>query len=598
MTDLDVNMLQVLVLMWLFVAIMSTLANRIMADTTFSLKGHLRAHFLPKLVDASLRVDLTALQSRKAMRSLPMEYGFEVEVPGFRFFHEIITRLRHFLTVVAEVGVLVMIICRRGLYEAQLLAFFSVMLPAVVLLKPSNGVGGEGYVFWATNRNFYYLAALYRIAFSQQFRPTLARDGLCSYISQEFRRISAELGHLNVDTLSIQSGIETQWYWELVHAIIADYPLAVWGLILPWSDPLSSLVSMVLVQHANMTLKKSLELLRGSYGPDTLIEILGWAERLYDGVAFVNELSRGTAEYPSARSSNKGMKITFRNVSFRHHAEGPLAVSDVDFEIPAGSMAVVVGANGSGKSSLLSLLPRLREPSDGKIFIDDKPLSEYDLNSVRGAMACLSQDEEMYPLTLRQNMLMGRERRDMKGDAEILETAAKLGHTTDIIDKLPLKYDTILQPVGVAAQSMLGCGWGYVSDAAMSELEANTPSPMPMCISGGEKQKLAATRMFSRLLRRRDRVRLIVCDEATNAVDACAEKDILKNVKDLGAGRTTRIFVTHRFGELVKEADIILVMKEGRLVQRGTHAELMKQAVSGGCREYADMYQAQADGFL
>jgi hypothetical protein len=78
------------------------------------------------------------------MRSLPEEYGFEMEVPGFRFFHEIVTRLRNFLTVVGEVGVLVTIISRRGFHEAQLLVFFSIMLPAVMLLKPTSGVGGAG----------------------------------------------------------------------------------------------------------------------------------------------------------------------------------------------------------------------------------------------------------------------------------------------------------------------------------------------------------------------------------------------------------------------------------------------------------------------
>ncbi|KAJ7903462.1 P-loop containing nucleoside triphosphate hydrolase protein [Mycena olivaceomarginata] len=596
MTDLDVSMLQGLVF---HMAVRRRYEHPgHPADTALILKGYLRAHFLPELVDASLRLDLPALQSQKAIRSLPGDYGFEWEIPGFAFFDEIVTRLRNFLTVVGEVGVLALIICRRGLHEAQLLAFFSLMLPAIMLLKPSSGVGGAGWVFWATNHNFYYLAALHKIAFSHDFRPTLARDGLCAYISQEYKRISAELGYLNVETISLQSSIQVRLYWDLLHAIVVDYPLALCALILPWVDPLSTLVSMVLVQHASTTLKESIRMLRENRGPDTLLEVLGWAKRLYEAVALESELNRGTAEYPRPWSSTKGMNITFRNVSFRHREGAPLAVSDVDFEIPAGSLAVVVGANGSGKSSLLSLLPRLQEPSAGEILIDDKPLAEYDIDSLRGAMACLSQDEEMYPVTLRQNMLMGRGR-DIEADAEILRAAAHMGRATDLIERLPLKYDTILDPAAVAAQSMQGCGIGHVSDAAMRELEAHGPSFLPTPVSGGEKQRLAATRMFSRLLQRKDCVRLIVCDEATGAVDSCAERDILRNMKELGAGHTTRIFVTHRFGDLVKEADIILVMKEGRLVQRGTHTELMQEALqSGGCREYADMYLAQADRIL
>lgn len=166
-------------------------------------------------------------------------------------------------------------------------------------------------------------------------------------------------------------------------------------------------------------------------------------------------------------------------------------MSAVDFEIPAGSMAVVVGANGSGKSSLLSLIPRLREPWAGEILIDDTPLVEYDLDSVRGAMACLSQDEDMYPLTLRQNMLMGAVR-EGKRDDETLEMAAEMGCASDLIDRLPLKYETILDPAPVTAQSMHGCGNGYITDEAMAELEMHGPSCKQISVSGGEKQRLAA----------------------------------------------------------------------------------------------------------
>ncbi|KAJ7773381.1 hypothetical protein B0H16DRAFT_1512150 [Mycena metata] len=464
MSDENVSMLQVLVVVWLFVAIMSTLANRIMADTAFALKGHLRAHFLPQLVKASLRLDPTALTSRKAMRSLPEEYGFEIEVPGFRFFHEIVTRLRNFLTVVGEVGVLVAIISRRGAHETQLLAFFALMLPAVMLLKPSSGFGGAGFVFWTPNRNFYYLAALYKIAFSRDFRPTLARDGLCAYISEEYERISAELGYQNVETLGLQPPIPVQWYWDLIHTLMVDYPLAVCALILPWAAPLASLVSMVLVQHATTTLKQSIEQLRWAQSPDTLVEVLQGAEELYETIAFDSELNRGTIAYPDPRSKEKGMKIVFRNVSFRHDQEEHVAfagkepllpISGVNFEIPAGSLAVVVGGDHSGKTSLLSLIPRVQEPSAGEILIDDKPLLAYDVDSVRGAMACISQREEMYPLTLRDNLLMGAGR-DAKRNEEILQTAARLGCSADFIDGLPAKYDTILDPAAATMQSIQG----------------------------------------------------------------------------------------------------------------------------------------------
>ncbi|KAJ7158675.1 P-loop containing nucleoside triphosphate hydrolase protein [Mycena filopes] len=556
-------MLQVLVIIWLFVAVMSTLATRIMADTAFTLKGYLRAHFLPQLVRASLRLDLSALTSRKALRSLPQEYGFEMEVPGFRFFHEIITRLRNLLTVLSEVGVLVMIICRRGVHETQLLVFFVFLLPVVMLLKPNGGFGGAGFVFWTPNRNFYYLAALYKMAFSRDFRPTLARDGLCAYIAEEYQRISAELGYQNVETLGLQPAVPGHWYWDLIYHLMVDYPLAVCALMLPWAEPLSSLVSMVLVQHATTTLKQSIEQLRWAQSPDTLVEVLESAEQLYEAIAFDSELNRGTiAEDDFA-------------IPGEH-----LTISDVDVEIPAGSLAVVS--------------PRAVRRTN---LIDDEPLEAYDVDSVRGAMACISQREEMYPLTLRHNLLMGAGR-DAKRDEEILATAARLGCSADFIDALPAKFDTVLDPAPVTAQSIQGCGNAYITPAAMHELETHGPNFMPTFLAEGDRQRLAATRMFARLLQQKDRIRLIVCDEATREMDPRDEREFLRNVKELGAGKTI-IFVTHRFGDLVKEADVILVMKDGKVVQQGTHTELMQEGErSGGCREYAEMYHAQAAGFV
>ncbi|KAJ7126905.1 P-loop containing nucleoside triphosphate hydrolase protein [Mycena epipterygia] len=559
----DNHPFQVLVFMWLFIAIMSTLANRIIVDTAFTLKGHLRAHFLPQLVNGwfvshhSMPVDY--MLTWPAMRSLPFEYGFEMEVPGFNFFREIVTRLRNFLTVVAEVGVLVMVISRRGFDEAHLLAFFSLVLPAVMLLKPSSGVGGvlAGYVFWTPNVDYYYLASLYKLAFSHHYRPSLERDGLCSYISQEYQRVSRALGYLNFETFTIQGEIRVQWYWDLIHSLIVDYPLALCALAIPWSDPLSALVTMVLVQHVTSTLQHSISQLRGSSSPDPLTDVLRGADRLYEAIAFDSKLHRGTAKYPDRWTSKEdGMKISFRNVSFRHHADGPLAVLDVSFDIPAGSLVLVVGANGSGKSSLLSLIQGLQQPCAGQILIDDKPLEEYDIGSVRVAMACLSQDEDMYPLSLRDNMLMGGVR-DAERDAEVLDRAAKMGCASRLIERLPSKYDTILEPVSVASQSAYGCGNAYVTEEAMSELEAHGPNFRPTAVSGGEKQRLIATRMFSRLLRLKDRVRLIVCDEATGALDSRAESAILQRLMDMRVGKTV-VFVTHRFGHLVKEANVIL----------------------------------------
>ncbi|KAJ7170787.1 P-loop containing nucleoside triphosphate hydrolase protein [Mycena crocata] len=581
MTDLHVNVLQVLIFMWLFNVIMNSLSSRIKVDTENSLRGHLRAHFLPQLANGW-----------ETMSSLPLEHSFDSEVPCLRFFQQIVTRFRNFLTVIAVEGVLVMIIARRGIHETQLLAFFSLMLPAVILLKPNSGVGGAGYVFWTSNSDFYYLAALHKLAFSQHFRATLTRDGLCSYISQEYQRVSAALGYFNIDTFSMQAALQVQWYWDILQTLIVEHPLPLCALMIPWTDPVASLVTMVLVQHATSTLFQIVRDLKWQ-GPDTLAEVLRWAKQHYDAIALDSKLYHGTAPYPDPMSSEvQGMKVSFRNVSFKHGEDEPFAVSDVSFDIQAGNLAIIVGANGSGKSTLLSFLPRVKKSTGGEILIDGRPIDEYDVESLRGTMACLSQNEDMYPVSLRENMLMGTAQ-DIWRDAENLDRAATMGCASQLIDRLPSKWDTILDPVPLCGQSPQGCGNGYISKAAMSELDAHGPSFKPTAVSGGEKQRLAATRLFSRLLSLKDSARLIICDEITGAMDPRTESDILRRVKGMRVGKTV-ILVTHRFGELVKEADVILVMKEGRLVQHGTHEELMLDT-SG---EYAEMYSTQANGFL
>ncbi|KAK7033205.1 lipid A export ATP-binding/permease protein MsbA [Favolaschia claudopus] len=579
MSKWDAHILPTLVVMWLCVAVLDTCANRKRASSAFWLKGYLREHFLPKLATGI-----------KSWREFPNEDFFEMEVPAFNFFQQIINRLCNLLTVAGEVLILALIIYQRGLHETRLLAVFSVILPTVILLKPSNGVGGAGYVFWSTNDDYYVLAALYKIAFSRELRTTLWRDGLCSCIAQEYKRVSDSLGHLNIQALSIQEEIPVRWLWDVLYAIVVEYPLVVSALILPWEDPLSTLVSMVLVQHVCTTVQKTIRIYQVSQSPETLVQVLLWAEQFYQVVESESDKFCGTVTYPTPLSEECGMKITFRNVWFKHEEDGKFAVSDASFEIPAGSLVVVVGANGSGKSSLLSLLSRLGDPACGEILIDDTPLEEYDLTSIHRAVACLGQNETMYPgLALWQNISLGMG--DPREEVQMMQDAVKLGCATELVAKLPRGWDTVLTPVPVSAQSLQGYGQGVIAPEAYDELNANSPDFRPVGLSPGELQRLLATRLFARILH--GGKRLIVCDECTSAVDACAEREILRNVKNIGAGMATRVLVTHRFGEMVKEADMILVMKEGRVVQSGSHETLIKD----GCGEYAVMYHAQASGF-
>lgn len=169
------------------------------------------------------------------------------------------------------------------------------------------------------------------------------------------------------------------------------------------------------------------------------------------------------------------------------------AVTNVSFEIPDGSLVLIVGNDHAGKTRICSLIQRLEEPSAGEILIDDKPIAEYDVASLREAMACVAQDEEMYPLPLWQNMTVG-------ADLACLDKAAEMSCATKMVDNFPRRWDTTLEPVWVAMQSVHGCEHGIVSGEAIHELEVHGPNFRQIPVNGGEKQKLAASVILTFLL--------------------------------------------------------------------------------------------------
>jgi subfamily B ATP-binding cassette protein MsbA len=242
-----------------------------------------------------------------------------------------------------------------------------------------------------------------------------------------------------------------------------------------------------------------------------------------------------------------GGAIRFENVSFAYR-EGQAAVEGISIEVPAGRTTALVGRSGSGKSTVLSLVPRLYDPTAGRVLIDGQDLRDVTLESLRASVAVVSQEIVLFDDTLRANIGFGRAG---ASEDEII-AAAQAAAAHDFIMALPEGYDTRVGPGGVG-------------------------------LSGGERQRVSLARAFLR------NAPILLLDEPTSALDAEAELQVQTALKRLMEGRTTLV-IAHRLST-IREADLIVVMDAGRVVETGTHG-----ALRSGSGIYARLQRLQLGG--
>ena len=263
------------------------------------------------------------------------------------------------------------------------------------------------------------------------------------------------------------------------------------------------------------------------------------AERLFAILDSEEEADTGTRPLARARG-----ELAFEHVSLRYRDQPGYALQDISFVARPGTVTAIVGRSGSGKTSLVRLVPRFYEPTSGRITLDGVPLSEYRMADLRRQIALVGQKVMLFDDTVAANIAYGTE-----ADRGAIRAAAEAANAWEFIERMPQGLDTVIGENGAL-------------------------------LSGGQRQRLAIARAILR------DAPILILDEATAALDNESERLVQDALQRLMPERTTLV-IAHRLST-IEHADQVLVLDQGRLVEQGTHAELL---AAGG--RYAHLHSLQ-----
>ena len=295
---------------------------------------------------------------------------------------------------------------------------------------------------------------------------------------------------------------------------------------------------------------------------NNLQQIFSTLSGIADQALFLTDLLAFFEMQPSIRSKPNALPaprpivrgFEFRNVSFCYPGNPRLVLDRLSFRLDPGERVALIGENGQGKTTIVKLITRLYDPTEGEVLLDGIDLREYSLDDLYREIGVIFQDFMRYEMTARENIAVGRI--DELNDLDGLKIAARKSLADQVIAQLPRQYEQML---------------GRRFDGGVD-------------LSGGEWQKVALARAYLR------DAQLLILDEPTASLDARSEFEVFQHFAELTAGKMA-LFISHRFST-VRMADRIMVLENGRIAEQGSHQQLV--ALGG---RYAAMFEMQAASY-
>ena len=381
---------------------------------------------------------------------------------------------------------------------------------------------------------------------SKEGAKELKLFGLKDFLTGRFQKLSDEVYEQDIALArrkmiagAFLSGIGTAGYYSA-------YVFAVWRTV----SGVFSFGTLTLLANA---IREASSNLQQTFS--TLSTIADQALFLTDLVAFF-DMKPTIRSKPNALPAPRPIKtgFEFRGVSFSYPGGGRLILNKLNFHLRPGERIALIGENGEGKTTIVKLLTRLYDPTEGQVLLDGIDLREYDIEDLYREIGVIFQDFMRYEMTARENIAIGRI--EQINNQELLEHSAQKSLANQVLAKLPLGYDQML---------------GRRFDGGVD-------------LSGGEWQKVALARAYLR------DAQVLILDEPTSALDARSEYEVFQRFAELTTGKMA-LFISHRFST-VRMADRIVVLEKGRIAEEGDHEALTQL---GG--RYAEMFELQAASY-